>query len=267
MKVDTDRIYLMPLIMGPLFDRDDRPGIVYKEVGNLVLQYRSDTDAARELVPDCYRIDNRPTVTVTFGDYDGVDFMAGGGYRTATFGVSARFDGQEDHIAGQYILVMYEDKTLPIINGRELLGVPKLFADISPVITLPDGKLRCDASLWGHKLFGIELESLKVQNEIVCNDVARLITAHPSLCYKYIPSFDGLPDANYPTIMWTDVKVDQLWLGKEGKVFFGDAGEEDISYGKMVVDSLKSLPVLEVTSASQMRGSFILRNDKCRRLN
>jgi len=44
---------------------------------------------------------------------------------------------------------MFEDQTLPILGGREDLGVPKLYADISPARILADGRLRCEASLWG----------------------------------------------------------------------------------------------------------------------
>jgi len=266
MKVDADKIYTMPLIIGPLYDREDRPRYVYKEVEILMLQYRTDPEACRNLIPDCFSVGEEAIVTITFGDYDGVGFMAGGGYRTATFGVSARFDGQEENVEGQYIFVMCEDKTLPIIAGREQLGVPKVFADISPIRTLPDGILRSDASLWGHLLFGIELKPVKKQNAIVRAAAARRANKYPWLGYKYIPSFDGPPDADYPTVVWIDFEIERLWLGKEGTVNFGSARENDISYGARLVDALKTMPVLEVTSAARMRGSSILRNDKSRRL-
>jgi len=55
-----------------------------------------------------------------------VDFLAGRGYRIATVMVSARFDGEKDHEDGNYIMVMFEDDTLPIIGGREQLDVPKI---------------------------------------------------------------------------------------------------------------------------------------------
>lgn len=266
MKIDPNKIYHMPLIAGPYFDKDDRPGNVYQEVDVLMLQFQTDPDPVRNLVPECYEIDEKPNIYITFQDYGGVDFMAGGGYRIATFGVSASFDGEEDHIEGQHIFVVLEDRTLPIIGGREQLGVPKIFADISPVRALPEGRLRCNASLWGHLLFGIDLEQLKEQNALMRAAAARQINKNPWLCYKYIPSFDGPPDADYPTIVWFDFKVEHLWLGKEGKAFFGDAGEEDIGYYSKLITAMKSLPLLELISVARMRGSIVLRNDKCRRL-
>jgi acetoacetate decarboxylase len=137
MDIDTDQVQMMPLIVDPLFSQDARPQYKYSEIDVLAFQFRTDPDAIRAVLPDCYQVGAPPTVTVVFGDYDGVDFMAGGGYRTATFQVAARFDGTTDHVEGDHVLVMLEDKTMPIISGREVIGVPKMFADISPVKTLP----------------------------------------------------------------------------------------------------------------------------------
>ncbi len=266
MKVDDNKIYTMPLIMGPLFDQAERPGNVYSNVENLSLQYKTDRDAVLALVPECYQIGAEPIVTVTFGDYDGVDFMSGGGYRTATFGVSARFYGDEDHVEGQYIFVMCEDRTIPILGGREQLGVPKVFAEISAVRSQPDRSSRCHASLWGHLLFGLQVAPQKRQNPIIRVAANRELNKYPWLCYKYIPCFDGPPDASYPTVVWNSVKIDDLWVGNRGEIFFGDAGEEDISYANRIVKALKSLPVLEVTRTVRMRGSAELQNYKCRQL-
>jgi acetoacetate decarboxylase len=267
MKLDDNKVYSMPLIMGPLYDQTDRPGNVYSKVENLILQFKTDRDAAIALVPECYQIGEEPIVTVTFGDFDGVDFMSGGGYRTATFGVSAGYDGNVDQVGGQYILVMCEDKTIPILGGREQLGVPKVFADISSARVQTNDSFRCHASLWGHLIFGLEVAPLKKQNAIVRAASNREFNKYPWLCYKYIPRFDGSPDASYPTVVWNSVKVEELWMGSEGQVFFGDASEEDISYGSRILKSLKSLPVLAIERTVRMRGSAVLQNFKCRPLN
>jgi acetoacetate decarboxylase len=266
MKLDDDKIYAMPLIMGQLFDQAERPGNVYSKVENLILQFKTDREAVLPLVPDCYQIGPEPIATVTFGDYDGVDFMSGGGYRTATFGVSAGFEGDQDQVVGQHILVMFENRTLPILGGREQLGVPKAFADISSVRLQSDQSFRSHASLWGHLVFGLEVAPLKKQNAVIRAGANREFNKYPWLCYKYIPRFDGRPDASYPTVVWNSVKVDELWMGEKGKVLFGDAGEEDISYGSLVLRALKSIPVLEVTRTVRMRGSAELQNYRCRGL-
>lgn len=263
MKIEPNKIYMMPLVMGPILP-EHPPGSVYGEAETVLLQYLTDTNAIQTLVPECFKMAEKPLVTVMFGYFSGVDFMAGRGYRLASVNVAVRFDGEKDHVEGDYILVMFEDDTLPILTGRDLHGVHKCFADVSTIKTLSNGHLCCQASMWGHLLFSIDLEPLKQQNFLVRSVAAKKISERPVFGYKYIPSLDGPPDVAYPTILRTDVKIEQLWMGSTGKIHFGDAGLEDIGVGKLVVDALKTLPVREVTQTIRFRGSQVIRNDTSR---
>jgi len=254
----------MPLIGGPIFEKGEP--IPYPEVRGLVVQYETTKEAIGALLPDCYRPGAEPLVTALFGYNNGLSFLAGGEYRIATVQVSARFDGQEDHVEGDYILVMFEDRTLPIIGGREQLGVPKLFADISIIKKMPDGRLRSDASLWGHPLFSIEVADLKKKNAVIRLMANRQFSERPWLGYKFIDRLDGPPDADYPTITRNDVKVDELWLGKSAEINFGNVSEEDIGHVARVVEALKSLPVVQVKRSILYRGSALLRYDQSRQL-
>jgi acetoacetate decarboxylase len=167
---------------------------------------------------------------------------------------------------GNYVVVMFEDDTLPIIGGREHLGVPKIYADISPIKILPgSGHLRCEVSLWGHLLYGVEIPPLKEQNAIV-RGVANRTKMPPYLCYKYIPALDGPPDASYPTLWDMDSHVDQLWMGNTGKVYFGNPEEVDVSFYAQLTRVLAALPIKEVTQVIRARGSGVLRYDLYRRL-
>jgi acetoacetate decarboxylase len=111
--------------MGPINDQGKPPNGIYREFQCLSIQYETDTDAIQALLPDCYQPTENPLVTAMFGYYDGVDFMAGRGYRIASFMVAARFDGEKDHIEGDYVLVMYEDDAFPIMTGHALQGIHK----------------------------------------------------------------------------------------------------------------------------------------------
>jgi acetoacetate decarboxylase len=266
MKIAPNKIYLSPLIIGPVFEQGKVPSLIYGEVQTLALQYETDYAAAQALLPECYQPAKRPVVTVSFGYFGGVDFLAGGGYNIAAVSVAASFDGEKDHVEGGAVLVILEDDTVPITGGREHLGAPKIYANISPVKTLPNGTLRCEASRWGHLLFGLNLGTLKKQNVIARSVAGKRLSEQPMLGYKYIPSLDGPPDAAYPTVFMTDYKVDALWLGKIGDMFFGEAVEEDIVWYKKVIDALKTLPVRQVTQTVRFRGSQVLRYDLYRRL-
>jgi acetoacetate decarboxylase len=265
MKLDPSKIYAMPLIMGAIHDRDARPGRVYGEVESLSLTFRTDAGAARALVPECFSIPDDPTMTVAFGDYNRVDFMAGDGYRVAYVGVSARFAGQET-VDGLCILVMWENRTLPIVMGREMIGIPKIYGDITSIRTVGKDRLRATASTWGHEVARLEMVGAKEQNALVRNTAQKRVNASPWLGYKYIPAFDGPPDASYPMVVWNEVKIDHLWLGKGGSVEFGTAGEDDLDVPAAVTRALRSLPVGDLVVAAYSRGSVVLRLDKSRRL-
>jgi acetoacetate decarboxylase len=266
MKIDDSKYYRMPLIMGPFFERAKPPRLDYPQIESVGMQYNTNFDAIKALLPECYQPAKEPIVTVMFSYNDGLEFMAGGGYRIATVQVAARFDSEQAHVEGDYILVMFEDKTTPIIGGREDLGVPKLYADISPIKRFTNNHLRCEASLWGHMLFGIDLEPLKKQNAIVRLAASKKINKRPWLAYKYIPSLDGPPDADYPTVTKNDVEIEQLWLSKSGNVYFGDSGAEDIASIKNIIDALKTLQINQVIQTFHLRGSAVLRYDLSHRL-
>ncbi|HKJ26023.1 MAG TPA: acetoacetate decarboxylase family protein [Anaerolineales bacterium] len=265
MDMNPNNYYKMPLIMGPMWEGAP-PNFKYEETEIVALQYLTDSEAISALLPDCYSVGKEPQVTVVFGYNNGLDFMAGGGYNLAAVQVSARFDGEKDHIEGDFNLVMFEDKTWPIIGGREDLGVPKLFANISPIKIYPNGRLRCEASYFGHLLYSLELSPPKKQNAIVRLAANKIINSRPWLAYKYIPSLDGPPDADYPTITYNDTKINTLWTAKSGQLKFGNAEREDISYYKPLVDALKTLEIMEIKQALHFQGSAVLRYDRSRRL-
>ncbi len=267
MKIDRTRINLMPLIRGPLWDQKKLPKHYYASVEDLVLEYETDPDTIPPLLPEPFKPGKSPTVGVVFADNNGVDFMAGGGYRFAAITIAAEFDGEAGHLEGDYVLVMPENDTLPIITGREWNGMPKFYADIPPIRTMSDGHLRCEASLWGHLLFGIDIAPpFKEQNAIIRKAASMQASGRPSFGYKYISALGGEPDADYPTILWSDNDMEHLWLGQSGELYFGNPTAKDIGEWKPMIDALKSLPVRKVTQVAHSRGSMVLRNDKSGRL-
>jgi acetoacetate decarboxylase len=266
MKIDPRRRYTMPLMMGPYDHEYPFGGIVYRERQTLAFQFQTESEAISQLLPECFQPAGEPIVTVAFGYFDGIDFMAGGGYRIATVMVAVRFDGKQDHIEGNFPLVMFENDTLPIILGRERLGIHKIYADISPVKTLTNDHLRCEASLWGHLLFGIELAPSIKQDETACASAGRKLSDTPLLGYKFIQSAEGTPDIAYPICTPGEAKIDQMWLGESGNFFLGGPDEMDVSFISGVIDALKTLPVQKAIGTMRYFDSFVLRTDISRRL-
>ncbi len=267
MQIDRNKINIMPLIFGPYCDRKAPRNNVYAHVETLILEYETDPEAIPPLLPEPFKPGKSPIVSVLFADNNGVDFMAGNGYRLAAISVAAQCDSKDGQFEGNYVLVMPENHGLPIMTGRELLGMPKFFTDITSIRVMDNGHLRCEASMWGHPLFGIDVAPpLKEQNALVCKVGSNQSSKTPSFGYKYIAAWDGPPDADYPTIMWNDVSLRRLWLGKVGEFYFGNLTHQDIGDYTNVIDALKSLPVRKVIQTSHSVGSMVLRNDKNGRL-
>jgi acetoacetate decarboxylase len=264
MKIDPTKIYQMPLIGGPIANKNVK--LIYRSVESIAIQYKTEKKAIQALLLDCYQPAEEPIVTVVFTQNLGVDFMVGGGYRMANIQVAAKFDGEKDHLEGDYVLVMPENDTVPIMGGREILGLPKVYADISPLKLLSDSHLRCEASMWGYLLFGIDLDPLKNQNVLVRSVASKRINSRPWFGYKYISSLDEPHDASYPTVVWHDIKFEELQLGDSGRIFFGSATEKDIGSAKRWVNALQTLVVKEVVQTLHMKGSAIERYDLAHRL-
>jgi len=265
MKLDPSKYYRMPLAMGAVFDRKTLK-LAYPQVEGLAFQYLTEPDALAALLPDCYHPGKEPLVTVIFSQNNGLSLMSGGGYRLAAIQVSARFDGKQDHVEGDYIIVMFENDTWPIIGGREDLGIPKIYADISNIKIMPDGHLRWEASLAGHLLLGLDVPPMKGQIGVVRSIASRQVNAKPWLGYKYIPALDGPPDAEYPTVIHNETKLEKLWMGKKASLRFGMARYEDIGVVKNLLDALATLTIIRPVQALHFTGSAVLRCDLSRRL-
>jgi acetoacetate decarboxylase len=257
--------YRMPLIIGP--ELTGHASQVYcARVEILAVEYRIGPAAVRALLPECFQPAENCAVKILFGYSDGLASLAGGGFRWAAVQVTARFKNNLECVDGDYIMVMFADQTWPIICGREDLGIPQLFASISPLKNLDNGFLRCEASLWGHHLFGLELAPLQQQNAAVRLATNRKLNGNPCFGFKYIPALDGPPDAAYPILFKSEVKIDQLWEANTGRIYFGSAGTEEIGRTGAVLEVLKKLPLRKLTQAWKLRGSAVLRYDLARRL-
>ena len=91
---------------------------------------------------------------------------------------------------------MWENRTLPIVSGREMIGIPKAYADITSIRAIDGKRLRASASVWGHEVMRLEVADCKEQNLMVRRTAQKRANASPWLGYKYIPSLDGPPDAS-----------------------------------------------------------------------
>jgi acetoacetate decarboxylase len=120
-------------IICPLFFGGDEfdPDLEARVNDVVCLNFSQTTDGDRlaEYIPKGFEL-LRPEFTIAYNQFREVEFMAGGSYNLVQIGVPVRFTGKRDRLEGTLALVIWENKTQPIIGGREEDGMPKIHADI-----------------------------------------------------------------------------------------------------------------------------------------
>ena len=127
MKIEEDGTYFMPVGFG---QSPPHAAGVFEDVWTGIVNYRSERDALAAFLPEPFRPADDPVVSVVYQQCLGVNILHGGGYNLMGVNLAAVFEGKQDHLAGQFCLILWENQTVPIIRGRELLGIPKIFADV-----------------------------------------------------------------------------------------------------------------------------------------
>src|SRR5687768_4690870 len=161
-QLEPTRCYTMPTCAG---FREPKPwesgGMRYGRVTSLSVRFRTDRSAVEQCLPEPFRTEQNPIVTVTLQKCEDVDWLGGRGYNLVGVDAAAVFDGQRDRdVHGSYCIVMWEDMCEPIIGGREHSGVPKIFANIDGIQTATDA-WECKVSRFSHQFLSFSASGLK----------------------------------------------------------------------------------------------------------
>ena len=142
---EPESLYHMPFHFGP---RARKGSALYRDVTTIAISYLTDRERLAAYLPQPFEVGPEPLVTVSYAQNREIDWLAGGCYNLIGVNVSAVFKGEIDCLAGSYCLVMWENLTDPILTGREIQGIPKIYADI-PDHTVCDGIWRTGAGYRG----------------------------------------------------------------------------------------------------------------------
>lgn len=224
----------------------------YEDNTALSILYVTDRAAVSKLLPPGFVATDPPIITVSFVMCRGVDFMAGGGYNLVAVNVSARFEGKRDKAAGNFALVLWENNFMPIVVGREVLGAPKLFADI-PDAWLRDGKRGFTVSENGSLLLEGEVSGLQKLSDDAIQAMLAQVEGQIWMGWKHIPSCDLRgADVSSATALPAKAVVREAWMG-QGKVAFHDVAWEKAPLSWLVVKTLKELPIVEYQTGLMTR--------------
>lgn len=243
--------YLMPANFGPTRSRDVAH---YGEVTRLSISYVTDKDALAALLPEPFEPADEPLVTIYCQVGKEIDFMAGGSYNIVGVNLAAVFNGKKDHVTGVYAAVLWENDTFPILLGRELLGAPKLYADI-PDPWREGNNWRFYCSEYGTKLIEGEIRNATPADDAVCRQIEQMGREGRWMCWKYIPGADWKgAELSFPTAVPGRATINQAWFGEGSHCFFETTWEKT-PVSAHIIKGLQTLVVKEYRPAVITKGS------------
>ena len=250
---NQDERYVMPAHFGPRTSKV--PSGWYHDVTNLIISYRTDREMLAAFLPEPFEVAEDATISVVYACNKSVDWLAGHGYNLIGVNASVVFKGQVDHLQGFYTLVMWENLTDPILMGREIQGIPKIFADI-PDHSIVNGNWRVKASHYSHGILEMTFSSMAdpTAEEIV--ELQKSIEGKDNwMGWKYIPNPDGVgASLSTPTLFPAETVYTAVQIGK-GTVAWEHLKWEQNPTQYHVVNALADLPVLEYLPAIMTKGS------------
>ncbi len=223
---------------------------VYREMTGISIEYETDSEALLQYIPEDFEL-LKPVVNVGYANCRNVDWMAGGEYRLIQVCVPVRYLGNNEGLEGFYVLVIWENKTCPILGGREEDGMPKVFADIPCERHVGDHWFT-SASFEGCTFLKLDLSRTAELGKAELET----LQAKPQMNYfgwRYLPNLgSGGAALSHATFYPQESHVAQVWTG-EGRIEWTPLTAEQHPLQWSIIGALAELPVVKYTSASMSK--------------
>lgn len=246
--------YMMPAHFGtPKIDGP--PSGWYHDVTTMNVSYLTDREKLATYLPAPFSVADEALITVTYACSKKIDWLAGHGYNLISVNAAAVFDGEEDKLEGTFALVIWENLADPILTGRELTGIPKIFADI-PEHTIVDGQWHCNASHFGNPILEMTIGNLvpPTQEQIIAAQKDQEGKDNP-MGWKYIPAVGGFgASISEPTTFPSENVITEAFVG-EGRIEWNQLTWEQNPTQFHIVNALADLPIVEYRPAIVSKGS------------
>lgn len=246
--------YLMPAH----FDiprTEGAPSGWYHDVTTMNITYLTDSEMLARHLPAPFSVAEEALITVSYARCREVDWLAGRGYNLISVNAAAVFDGEVDQLEGSFALVIWENLADPILTGRELTGIPKVFADI-PDHVIDDDVWRCGASHFGSQILEMSISEVRQPSpeEIAAAQEAQEGKDNP-MGWRYIPAVGGFGAAlSEPTTFPSENVITEAYVGA-GTIRWNHLTWEQNPTQFHIVNALADLPVLEYRPAFITKGS------------
>ncbi|KAI1087649.1 hypothetical protein F5B19DRAFT_60960 [Rostrohypoxylon terebratum] len=205
----------MPIVFGPFpgprqsFDGNRRDGSASTN-REAFLTFTTPKSKLISLLPPGFSFQDTPAtsvcayVTVAPKRLDNLEWLGYRGYNLFSFFIhGVQYTSPNGVVRkGTYLPVLWEDMADPIISGREELGFPKLFADIS--IHETQGQYQMSASWMGSRFVDFKLEGLhEVESYAAPLAPKEAGVDEGTLLWRHMPTpgQPGIKEVDYPVFV------------------------------------------------------------------
>ena len=240
---DPNSRYQMPAHFGP------RPfpaqsGFRYNDITMMIIPFLTDRERLAAYLPEPFEVADDAVVTVTYCCNRNVDFLAGRGYNMVSVTAPVIFNGEQETLEGSFALVTWENLAEPILIGREVQGIPKLYADIQDHSVI-SGNWHTNASHFGNKILDMHISDLRDPSagEIEAYSKASKGKDNP-MGWRYLPGVGGLGEgASEFTTFPSETTFSSLQIGR-GNLKWQHLSWEQNPTQYHIVNALADLPVV-----------------------
>jgi len=221
----------------------------YGDVTSMQITYVTDKKKLEKLIPSCFEIVGEAKMIVYCTMNRDVGWLAGADYNMLGVDVPCVYHskGEDNGYVGKYCMVLWENLTDPILTGRELQGIPKIFPQHEN-FQHTEGEWRTNAHYRGHKIVDMTVQDTRDMTKAEM-ETRRKAPGKDWFGWKYLPKTgEEGADVSYPTLYPLG---DGTWEGKwgEGKVVWNRLTWEQNPTQFHIVNALQELPILKYTEA------------------
>ncbi len=245
-----DYYYMMPAHFGG--EKFDPEGKAVQKAAVLTINYETDRLLLENFIPEGFEL-LKPEVHLQFSGLTEINWMAGSEYNFIKVTAPVRFNGKQDQITGDYVLVLWENKTAPILGGREQTGMPKIFADIEDLhIVKP--YYSTTVSYEGNTFLNMDFEAKEAVTGGELKDLREKFTIINALAWRYIPKVGGPgADLNQFILYPQALDVETAVLG-EGNFSWTEMTPMQNPTQYQIINNLASLPVKKINKSMLLTG-------------
>ena len=262
--------WMMPAHFGgpnwKLSEDDSTEGSVYDDVTMISIDYLTDEEMLKSYLPHPFNLEGLPVITVTYSMNRDISWLAGGNYNIIAVSARATYRGKGDTVTGNYQLVLWENLTTPILTGREVQGLPKIYGEIDDHRKF-NGTWKTALSNNGLTMMKLEATDLKKMTPEAFEIFSVKNSEVNALGWKYIPNETGsAPILSYGTVFPISFRYHEAWTAT-GTLQWIPRTWEELPIQAHIVNALHALPIKKVLSCTVAKTSLSLHASKVRRLN